>query len=61
MTALSVNGDSINYPVDRAMSPTTSNTNSTSELLAASVNGAANLTRPYENQYQLLGYRTVWH
>jgi hypothetical protein len=61
MIALSVNVDSINNPVDRAMSPTTSNTKSTRELLAASVIDAANLTRPYENQYQLLGYRTVWH
>ena len=40
MTALSVNGVSINNPLDRAISLTTSSTNSTSELLATSVNDA---------------------
>ena len=40
MAALSVNGESIRNPLDRAMSPTTSNTNSIGELLATSVNDA---------------------
>ena len=40
VTSFSVHGESINNQLDRAISPTTLNTNSTSELLATSVNHA---------------------